>query len=165
MQKDDQGQALVIERIFAAPREKVWNAWTDPEMIKKWWGPKNFTVPHAEIDFKVGGKYLFAMRGAAGPGQPIRDFWSGGTYREIVPMEKIVMTDSFTDEKGNIVPASHYGMTGEWSTELKVKIVLEDQDGGTKMTLKHVGIPAGENRDGAREGWGQSFDKLAEILK
>lgn len=52
-------QPITISRVFDAPREKVWKAWTDPELIKKWWGPKDFTAPRIEIDFRVGGKYLF----------------------------------------------------------------------------------------------------------
>lgn len=164
MEKNNQDE-LVIERVFDAPREKVWQAWTDPEMAKKWWGPKDFTAPHAEIDLREGGKYLLCMYGAAGPGQEKREFWSTGTYEKIVPMEKLKMTDSFSDEKGNVVPASHYGMKGDWPLELKVKVKFEDAEGGTKMTLKHKGIPAGENREGARMGWSQSFDKLAEAVK
>lgn len=158
-------EALVIERIFDAPREKVWKAWTDPEMIKKWWGPKDFTAPFAKIDLREGGKYLLCMHGAPGPGREKRDFWSTGTYREIVPMEKLKITDNFSDERGNIVPASYYGMKGEWPFELEIKIKFEDADGGTKMTLKHKGIPVGENREGAQMGWSQSFDKLARLIE
>src|SRR4051812_30276601 len=54
-----QTQTIVIERIFDAPREKVWKAWTEPEHIKHWWGPKDFTAPHAKNDLHVGGKYLY----------------------------------------------------------------------------------------------------------
>ena len=56
---------LVMTRVFDAPRELVWKAWTDPEMLMKWWGPKGFTCPHCEIDLRVGGKYLYCMRAAA----------------------------------------------------------------------------------------------------
>jgi uncharacterized protein YndB with AHSA1/START domain len=97
------GQELVIERIFDAPRELAWRAWTDPERMKRWWAPKDFTAPHITIDLQVGGKYVFCMRGPDG-----NDFWSTGVYREIVPMERIVCTDCFADEKGIAVPATHY---------------------------------------------------------
>ena len=105
-----QEKALVIKRTFHAPLEKVWKAWNDPEEAKQWWGPKNFTAPVMTIDFRVGGKYLNCMRGSPAPGAPVQDFWSTGTYKEIVPMESIVLTDSFADEHGNIVPSTHYGM-------------------------------------------------------
>jgi uncharacterized protein YndB with AHSA1/START domain len=72
------GQELVIERIFDAPRELVWRAWTDPERMKRWWGPKDFTAPHITIDLRVGGKYVSCMRGPDG-----NDFWSTGVYRKL----------------------------------------------------------------------------------
>jgi len=156
-------QELVIERIFDAPRELVWQVWTDPEMFTKWWGPKGFTTPHCEIDFRVGGKYLNCMRGPVGTDFD-RDFWSTGVYREIVPAERIVCTDSFADEKGNVVPATHYGMTADVPLEMLVTRTFEDMGGKTRMTLRHEGLPAGEMREGAGTGWSESFDKLAEVL-
>ncbi len=100
-----EGQArkpeLVITRIFDAPRELVWQAWTDPKQLVKWWGPKNFTAPVAKIDLRVGGKYLYCMRSPES-----QDYWSTGTYREVVPPERLVCTDSFADADGNVVPGS-----------------------------------------------------------
>lgn len=157
-------EELVITRIFNVPRELMWKARTEPERVKRWWGPKGFIAPVIRIDLLVGGKYLYCMRGA-GPDGVVRDFWSTGVYREIVPMEKIAVTDSFADEKGNIVPASHYGMEGDWPKELLIMVAFEEQDGKTKMTLRHVGMPDDENRKGAEQGWNESFDKLAESLK
>jgi len=154
-------QTLVIERTFDAPRELVWKAWTDPEGAKRWWGPRGFTAPTIRIDFRVGGKTLFAMQSPDfNDGKPI---WSTGVYREIVPMERIVTTDSFADENGNVVPASHYGMEGDFPAEMVVTVTFEDVGGKTKMTLRHEGMPASET-SGANEGWNQSFDKLAEML-
>ncbi len=150
---------LTITRIFDAPRERVWKAWTDPELTKTWWGPKYFTAPVSKIDLRVGGKYLNCMRGPDG-----KDYWSTGTYREIVPHERLVVTDSFADEKGNVVPASHYGMAGDWPLELLVTVTLEDEGNKTKMVLRHEGIPAGLMREMTETGWSESFDKLAESI-
>ena len=152
-------EELTITRIFDAPRERVWKAWTDPEFLKKWWGPKNFTAPVIKIDFRVGGKYLSCMRGPDG-----KDYWSTGVYREIVPLEKLICTDSFADEKGNRVPASHYGMTGHWPLELLVTVTFEELGGKTKMILRHEGIPSGVMRELTETGWSESFDKLAESI-
>lgn len=127
---------LVITRIFDAPRELVWRAWTDPTHVVKWWGPKNFTAPVAKIDLRVGGKYLNCKRSPEG-----QDYWSTGTYREIVPPERLVCTDSFADAEGNVVSASHYGMGEDFPLEMLVTITFEEVDGKTKMTLKHVGLP------------------------
>ena len=152
---------LVIERIFDAPRELVWKAWSDPEQAKRWWGTRTFTAPAAEIDFRVGGKYLFAMQSPEfNNGEPI---WSTGVYREIVPYERIVCTDCFADETGNVVPATHYGMTEDFPLEMLVTVEFEDIDGKTKMTLRHEGLPASD-KQGAGVGWNESFDKLAESL-
>lgn len=150
---------LVITRTFDAPRELVWKAWTEPEHLMRWWGPKNYTSPVCKVDFRVGGKYLVCMRSPEG-----KDYWSTGVYREIVPTEKIVCTDSFADEKGNIVSASHYGMSGDWPKELLMTVTFEENNGKTNMTLRHVGLPAGDMGDMAEQGWNESFDKLAETL-
>jgi uncharacterized protein YndB with AHSA1/START domain len=152
-------QELVIERVFDAPRELVWRAWTEPDLFMRWWGPKGFTTPHCEIDLRVGGRLLNCMRSPEG-----QDYWSTGVYREIVPLERIVCTDSFADEKGNVVPATHYGMTADIPLEMLVTVTFEDLDGKTRMTLRHEGLPAGEMREGAGTGWSESFDKLAEVL-
>jgi uncharacterized protein YndB with AHSA1/START domain len=153
-------RALVITRIFNAPREQVWKAWTKPEHMKRWWGPKGFTSPVSKIDLRVGGAYLSCMRSPEG-----QDFWSTGVYREIVPLERIVCTDSFADEKGSVVPASHYGMEGAFPLEMLITVTFEELDGKTRFTLRHDGIPAGQMSELTEAGWRQSFDKLAEVLK
>ena len=150
---------LVIERTFAAPREMVWKAWTDCEHVMRWWGPKDFTSPACEIDLRVGGKYLFCMRSADG-----KDYWSTGVYREIVPMERLVVTDSFSDERGNVVPPAQYGMDASWPTETLSTVTFEEQDGRTKLTLRSDVPRVLAERFGAVEGWSQSFDKLADYL-
>jgi len=152
-------QELVIERVFDAPRELVWRAWTEPEQVMRWWGPIGYTSPAAEIDLRVGGKYLWCMRSPEG-----QDLWSTGVYREIVPLERIVCTNSFSDEKGNVVPASHYGIGGDWPQEILGTVTFEDLGGKTRMTLRHEGLPAGEMSDGANAGWNEAFDKLAASL-
>jgi uncharacterized protein YndB with AHSA1/START domain len=158
--KQSREKDLIITRIFNAPRELVWMVWTEPEFIMRWWGPEGFTSPIARIDLRVDGRYLYCMRSPEG-----EDFWSTGIYREVVPMNRIVATDSFSDERGNIVPAAHYGMTGVWPRELLVTAIFEEQEEGkTMFTMVHSGIPAGESVDSARIGWNGSLDKLERIL-
>ena len=94
-----------------------------------------------------------------------RPIWSTGFYREIVPLERIVCTDSFADEDGNIVPATDYGMADDFPLEMVVTVTFEDLGGRTRMTLRHEGMPAGEMSEGASVGWNESFDKLAESLR
>jgi len=150
----------VITRIFDAPRELVWKAWTDPERMKHWWGPKPFTAPVCRIELRVGGTFVCCMRSLDG-----KDYWNTGVYREIVAPERLVYTDSFADEKGNPVPASYYGMSGDWPAELVVTVTFEEHGKGrTRLTLQHVGIPAGRMRELTEAGWSSSLEKLAESL-
>jgi len=150
---------LVITRVFDAPIERVWQAWTDPKHIMLWWGPKDFTAPTIQVDLREGGKYLYCMRGPDG-----KNYWSTGTFEEIVPMERLVFTDSFADEDGNIVSAAYYGMPEEFPLILKVTVELEELPGKTKMTLKHSGMPPSESKEMAGQGWNESFDKLSNSL-
>jgi uncharacterized protein YndB with AHSA1/START domain len=156
---ETQDREIVITRVFDAPRELVWKAWTNCEHLKRWWGPERFTAPACKIDLRVGGRYLFCMRSPEG-----QDYWSTGVYREIVEPSRLVYTDNFADEKGNVVPASHYGLPGEWPPELVVTVTLEDEKGKTRMTLRHHGMPPGTMSEMAGAGWNGSFDKLADSL-
>lgn len=157
--KDQNKEELVITRVFDAPKERVWQAWTNPEHLKKWWGPKTYSCPECEIDLRVGGKFTNSMMGPDG-----KIIWGTGTYKEIIPNQKLVFTDSFADEKGNVVPSEYYGMQG-MPLEMLVTVILEEDNGKTKMTMIHAGLPEGEHSAGAKIGWNSSFDKMAELLK
>jgi uncharacterized protein YndB with AHSA1/START domain len=152
-------QDLVVERVFDASREDVWRAWTDCEHLTRWWGGKDSTLPYCNVDFRVGGAYQFCMRTKDGD-----EYWSAGVYREIAWPERIVFTDSLTDDRGNVVAATHYGMSEEISLEMLVTVTFADDRGKTKLTLRHASIPAGEESDGAEQGWNDFFDKLADVL-
>lgn len=151
--------SLVITRIFSAPVAAVWRAWTEAEQIKRWWGPEHFTSPVAQIDFREGGKYLYAMRDPEG-----NDYWSTGEFLTIVPMERIVYTDSFADAEGNVIPAATFGMGDNYPDVTTATVTFEDiGDGRTRLTL--VGeAPVGEMAEMARAGWRTSLDKLAKVV-
>jgi uncharacterized protein YndB with AHSA1/START domain len=153
-------QEVLITRVLEAPRELVWKAWTDPEHFMKWWGPKDYTCPFCKMDFREGGKYLNCMRSPEG-----KEYWGTGVFREIIPMERIVFTDSFADEKGNVVPGTYYGMSSNFPLEMLVAVTFEDFEGKTKMILEHIGLPSGPDREGTYQGWSESFDKLAQSLE
>jgi uncharacterized protein YndB with AHSA1/START domain len=150
---------LIFTRIFDAPRERVWKTWTEPERVKRWWGPEFFTAPFIEIDLRVGGKYLFCMRSPDGS-----DFWSAGVYREIVPMNRIVYSQNFADELGNTIPASQIGLPGNWPAEIAVTVTFKEQGDRIKVTVQEVGIPE-EMREMAELGMNQSLDKFAKVLE
>jgi uncharacterized protein YndB with AHSA1/START domain len=150
---------LVITREFDAPVERVWKAWTDPESVKHWWSPKEWSTPVFRMDFRVGGKFVMCMRGPDG-----KDIWGTGIYREIVPLQRFVVTDSFADEKGNVVPATKYGMNPDMPLEMLITVTLEKLGPNkTRMTLRHSGMPASE-QTGANQGWSEMFDKLVQYL-
>lgn len=167
---NDQEEGIVIERVFDAPRELVWKAWTDPEMVKKWWGPEGFTAPHATIDFKVGGKYIYAMHGPSGS-EWDKDMYSAGIFKEIVPHEKIVTSDYFSDEQGNKVNPVDFGQDPDSPSEMEVVITFEDaEEGKTKLTITY---PRPDNeaqfeamlKSGMKEGWSSSLNKFEKALK
>ena len=121
----------------------------------RWYGPKGMTLPTCEIDFRVGGRHLFGMRSPDG-----QEYWTTGVYREIVPLERFVATESMADEHGNAV-----GMGDDVPLETTVTVMLEDLGGGKKkLTLRQAGWPDDSMAAGASAGWNEAFDKLAEAL-
>ena len=150
---------IVIQRVFSLPITNVWQAFTQPEQFKKWWGPKDFTCPSSKMDARVGGKYLNCMRSPNG-----KEYWSTGVVKEFIPEKKLVITDSFSDENGNIISASELGMPGDWPGELLITINLEEADGATKLRLIHEGVPA-EMREECIQGWNESLDKLEKNIR
>jgi uncharacterized protein YndB with AHSA1/START domain len=150
---------MVITRIFDAPLDRVWKAWTDPKHVQRWWGPKGFTSPACKNDFRVGGRYLYCMRSPDG-----QDYWNTGVYREIVPFARIVYTDSFADANGNVVPATHYGLSPDFPLETLLTVTFEDLHGKTKFTLRQSGLPMNVDSENAKQGWMEAFDKLVDTL-
>jgi uncharacterized protein YndB with AHSA1/START domain len=151
-------KTVSITREFNLPLNTVWKAWTEPSSFKMWWGPEGFTCPFCTIDLKAGGKSLACMKSAEG-----KEYWSTATYREIIPMKKLVYEDNFSDDKGNTVSPSYYDMPGEWSNVI-VTVTLEEKNGKTKMTMEQQGIPE-EMYNDCITGWQQCFDKMEKNLK
>ena len=152
--------AVVIERTFEATVDLIWQMWTQPEHFKKWYGPKGFTIPVAEMDVRVGGKRLVCMEMQRPDGS--MKMWTTGEYMEIIPNERLVYTESMADEKGNVVSPSAMGMPDGHPATTEVTVLLEDLGGRTKMVMTHAGMPAGSGADG---GWNQAFDKLVDHIK
>jgi len=152
---------ILITRILNAPPELVFKEWTEPERLKLWWGPKGFTMPHCNIDLRPGGTFHYCMRSPEG-----RDFWGKSTFREISEPQLLVLTDSFADEKGNIVPATYYGMSQDWPRETLITLAFTaEKEGKTRLILRHIltAVPATE-RDMCKQGWNESLDKLEKAL-
>ena len=139
---------VVLERVFDAPRALVFEAMTKPELVKKWYGPHGHNLVVCEIDFRVGGKWRYVLRGPDGT-----DMGQFGEFREIVPPERIVMTEGF-----DMFPDSVAVDT----------VVLVEEAGKTRMTLTVV-APSKEARDGIiasgmEHGAAETYDRLNEVL-
>lgn len=151
---------MVITRVFDAPRELVWKAWTDPKYVMQWWGPKGFSSPFCKMDFRVGGKFHCCMRSPDG-----QEFWSAGEYHEIVPHEKIVYSMYFADADGNKVEAAEYGIEHEAIDDACDVVTFEDLgDGRTRLTLIGNESMESAKESGQVEGWNEILDKFAGVL-
>jgi uncharacterized protein YndB with AHSA1/START domain len=145
---------LVLCRIIDAPREKVFRAWTDPEIMKQWFAPLPWTTPHVEVDLRPGGANLVVMRSPEGT-----DYPNPGIYLEVVPNEKLVFTDAFTKAWE---PSGKPFMTAV--------LTFEDAGSGkTKYTARalHWTVEAREEHEkmGFHEGWGQCAEQLEKTAR
>jgi len=144
---------LVLTRIFDAPPEKVFRAWTEPELIKQWFAPLPWTTPYAETDVRPGGSNLITMRSPEG-----EDYPNPGVYLEVVENERLVITDAYT-------------RAWEPSEQpfLTMILTFEDLGGKTRYTARvlHWSVADRERHEqmGFHAGWGQAADQLAELLR
>lgn len=147
---------LVLTRLINAPREKVYRAWTEPELLKQWFAPKPYTTPVVEIDVRPGGSAYFVMRGPDGKDLPNR-----GVYLEVVPNAKLVSTDA-------------YVKAWEPSEKPFMTLILTFEDEGgpgsgkTRYTarVRHWTVADREAHEkmGFHEGWGLCTDQLEAVV-
>jgi uncharacterized protein YndB with AHSA1/START domain len=147
--------AVVIERTLDAPVDLIWQMWTKPEHFQAWYGPTGAKVPVANLDVQVGGTRLICMEMET-PNGPMQ-MWFTGEFREVVVNERLVYTDSMSDEEGNVLSPADMGMPAGHPETTEVIVQLEDLGGSTKMVMTHVGVAADS---GGAGGWAMAFDKL-----
>ena len=156
-------QPFVITRVLDAPRELVWQAWTDFSHME-WLGPKGLTIHHATSDLRPGGIFHYAMRTPDG-----RDMWGRWVIREIDRPARLIFVNSFSDEAGG---ATRHPMSADWPLEMLSTITFEEDGGKTMLTVEWLPLHPtdleskafDEGRDSMRNGWGGSLDRLAEYL-
>ena len=155
---------LVVTRILDAPVELVWKAWTDPEHVKRWWGPKYYTSPTCKIDLREGGKFVFAMRAPADQGG--QDSYTAGVYKKIVPMERLEFTQGLSDKDGNPIDPARMGMPPDFPKEIRTVIVFRPKANGqmTELIITEYDWTMGQMAVYSLAGLHQSIDKLAEAL-
>ena len=142
------GRELLIERVFNAPRELVFRAWTDPAHIRNWFGPRDYPATQVTMDVRPGGRWRGCLRST----ETGNDLWVGGVYREIVPSERLVFTFAWEEE-------------GERGLETLVTIAFAEQGAKTLMTFRQTPFQSAGELDGHRGGWTSSFDRLGDYLE
>jgi uncharacterized protein YndB with AHSA1/START domain len=153
---------LLVTRILDAPLEAIWKAWTEPEQVKRWWGPKYYTSPWCKIDLRVGGKYIFAMQAPADQGGQIS--YTAGEYQRIEPMRLLEFTQGLSDENGNRIDPQKAGMPADFPKELHTTVTFKAKGQMTELTIKEVGWTEGQMFVYALAGTQQQTDKLAEAV-
>ena len=156
---------LIVTRIFNAPIELDWKAWTDPEYVMRWWGPDHFTSPSAKIDFREGGTSLVCMRAPEDFGG--QDMYSTWVYQKIVPLERIEFIQNLADKDGNLIDPAEIGMPPEFPRDTRTVVTFKDLGNGkTEMTVTEYNMPTADTEMGknAELGLNQSLDKMAASL-
>ncbi|MCE0499599.1 MAG: SRPBCC domain-containing protein [Methylacidiphilales bacterium] len=156
----------VISRVFNAPREMVFKAWTDSKQMAQWWGPRALTVPVCELDAKTGGAFRIVMRRPDGTDYPYK-----GVYREIVPNERIIFIGDTSEHPAHWHELVQKNLPGGKNRPIGMLlniVTFEEIEGKTRLTVR-MRFDAAEMRDafvkiGMNEGWSQSFDRLGELL-
>ena len=153
---------LVVNRIIDAPLALVWKAWTEPEHVKRWWGPKDYSSPSCKLDLREGGKYIFCMRAPQEQGG--QDSYTAGVYQKIVPMQLLEFTQSLADKDGNKIDPAQAGMPPDFPKEMLATVGFKAKGDLTELTITISGWTEGQMFVYAFAGWHQSIDKLAESL-
>jgi uncharacterized protein YndB with AHSA1/START domain len=165
MSAEAKGQDFVIFRVLEAPRERVWEALTEPEHMKDWWTPQNFTMIAMNMDFRPGGSFHMGMRSGEG-----YKMWGKFHYHEIVPPERLVFVNCFSNAAGEI---TRHPIVPTWPRETLITVTLEVEPGGkSKLNVRWSPHNATDVErktfDSAHVGmqatWGGTFDRLAAYL-
>lgn len=155
---------LVITRVFDAPVERVWRAWSEPELVMQWWGPEHFTCPSAVMDFRTGGSAVVCMRAPAEFGG--MDMYSLWRYRKIIPLQEIDFVQSLSDEQGNVVDPASLGMEPGFPQDSRSTIAFKAlADGRTELTVTEYDYTSQRWYDLSKAGMEQCLDKMAAALK
>jgi len=156
---------FVITRVFDAPRERAWQAWTEAGRLKQWFSPRGFTVASCRLDLRVGGLFHYCLRTPDG-----QDMWGRWVIREIVKPEKLVFVVSFSDQSGGVTV---HPMSPSWPREMLSTVEFRAQGERTEVTVRWIPINAteverrtfDEGRDGhLKQGWAGTLDYLATYL-
>ncbi len=160
MSTESKKRDLVVTRLFDAPVEQVWKAWSDPEHVMRWWGPEGFTSPTAEMDFREGGVSLVCMRAPKEfGGQDLYNTWA---YKKIVPMQQIEFILNFADKDGTRVDPVAIGLPPDIPQDVRHVVTFQAKgDNKTEMTVTEYGYTSDQVFDISKAGLEQCLDKMA----
>ena len=150
---------LIITRNFDTNIEKVWEAFTKPDILMKWWSPKNLICSFAKIDLKQDGIFQYCFKAEDGS-----QYWGRGVYQSIKSPNYISYLDTFSDEDGNPVPPKFYGIPGDEIIELLVEFSFSEVKNSTTVILTGDNIYDDTMTDQMKQGWNEMFDKLEHLL-
>ncbi len=153
------GRQVLITRVFDAPRDLVFRAWTDPDHLVRWYSPTGCTISFRKLELHEGGNFHSCIRTPDG-----HDCWCKGVYREIVEPERIVFSMVISNEKGDSVEPSGVGMDADWPKETIVTVEFAEQEGRTTLTLHQTVSESLAKQTGAYPSWLDMFNRLAETL-
>ena len=161
MSGDHETHDVVVTRRFAATRERVWKAWSDPDDVMRWWGPQGFTSPTCRMDFREGGTTLVCMR--SDQGWELYNTW---TYGSIVPMQRIENDHGFADEEGNAVSPAELGLPPAIPANVPHEVTLTAiDDSTTELTVHEFGYPSPEIAAVSKQGMEECLDKMATLVE
>jgi len=153
---------IEVTKIFNAPVEVVWQVWVDPELVKRWWGPKYFTAPVARIDFREGGRSIVSMLAPKEMGG--QEFYSVWRYKKIVPLNTIEFVQSLCDKDGNKIAPAQVGMPPDFPADIRTVVTFNTiASDKTEMTVTEF-AEFGTISNFAQIGLEQSMDKMAGIF-
>jgi uncharacterized protein YndB with AHSA1/START domain len=155
---------LVVSRIFDASLDQVWQAWSDPEHVKRWWGPNGFTCPVVKMDFRQGGTTLVCMRAPKELG--VRDIYNTWAYEEIVPMKRFVCIMRFSDEDGNTKDPADLRLPAEMPKEVRHEVTFKELDNGrTEVTITEYDWTIGSMMKTSKLGLEQCLAKMERCFQ
>ena len=155
---------FVISRSFNAPLDRVWKAWTEPEQMAQWWGPKGFDADVKTLDLKPGGMFHYRLLSPQG-----QEMWGRMVFREVVPKQRLVFINSFSDPAGGL---TRHPLAPDWPLQMHTTITFGEEDGKTTVTVEWVPYEASESecesfdkgRESMQAGWTGTFEKLESHL-
>lgn len=151
---------LLVTRHFDAPVERVWKAWSDPDQVMRWWGPRGFASPTCRMDFRVDGMTIVHMRSPE-----LGDLYNTWTYREIVPVLRLEFIQNFADRDGNPMDSVSLGLPPGLPRDVRTVVTFTRVNGSTAMTVTEYGYASEPILELSRAGLEQCLDKMAESLK